>query len=62
MKYTKEITELYVIIIEDLKNDSKFRQYVLTSTTNLVVANEIVDILNICLNKNFKAFWQREYI
>lgn len=53
---------IYIICIEDKKNKSKFNSYILTSTTNLCVAERIIETLSDCVKENFNVYWQQEYI
>ena len=45
---------LYVICIKERKNKSKFNEYILCTATSLAVADNIVDVLNECLSKDYE--------
>lgn len=53
---------LYIIGIRDEKNESLFNEYILTSTTNLAAAEEIIKALTECLDSRYVAFWQKQFI
>jgi len=53
---------IYIIAIREKKNKSKFNEYILCTTTNLSVADRIIYTLSECLNKDYEAFWQKEFM